>query len=233
VIKAAFFDAGETLVYRNPSLAAITIRHIKSRGIKRSGEEVRRALKASALLMAKTVKGAKLSDSLKWEEYMGYVSKALGIKSGFGGRELSERLKTGSSFRAYSDAVYALKHLRKKGIRTGVISNAASSLKGIIERTGLLKLLDYLIISEVVGIEKPDPAIFRLALKKAGVKPEEAVYTGDNYLADIEGAAGAGIRPYWLLRRTDNAQFRFEGGKINGSTIKIRNLKQLIKKITG
>ncbi len=50
-----------------------------------------------------------------------------------------------------------------------------------------------IITSDEIGIQKPDPAIFNYALKKAGVPVEEALMIGDNYKTDIIGAIKAGI----------------------------------------
>src|SRR5438876_561774 len=47
--------------------------------------------------------------------------------------------------------------------------------------------------SQVVGIEKPDPRIFHLALDRLGVRPEEALFAGDIYAIDMVGARAAGI----------------------------------------
>ena len=49
--------------------------------------------------------------------------------------------------------------------------------------------------SAVEGVEKPDPAIFRLALERTGVAPEDALYAGDIYSIDVVGARAAGLRP--------------------------------------
>lgn len=56
------------------------------------------------------------------------------------------------------------------------------------------------IISEEVGVEKPDPRIFALALAACGVAPAEAVHIGDDPLADVLGAQRAGLRAVWLNR---------------------------------
>ena len=54
------------------------------------------------------------------------------------------------------------------------------------------------IISEEVGINKPQPGIFQIALEKNGVGAEEAIMIGDSYSSDIQGAKNAGIDQIWL-----------------------------------
>ena len=52
-----------------------------------------------------------------------------------------------------------------------------------------------------VGVWKPDPEIFRFALHRLGTQPNETLYVGDNYYADVVGARRAGLRP--ILVDTD------------------------------
>ena len=55
-------------------------------------------------------------------------------------------------------------------------------------------------VSEAVGVSKPDPAIFEHALRALGCDAADAVMVGDSWAADVEGARGAGIRPIWFNR---------------------------------
>jgi putative hydrolase of the HAD superfamily len=51
----------------------------------------------------------------------------------------------------------------------------------LLEAVGLREHFDFVIDSALVGVEKPDPRIFRMGLERLGVAPEEAVYVGDIY----------------------------------------------------
>ena len=64
--------------------------------------------------------------------------------------------------------------------------------------SGLADCFAYTIISEEVGINKPQPEIFRIALQMNGVTADEAVMIGDSYSSDIQGAKNAGIDQIWL-----------------------------------
>ena len=63
---------------------------------------------------------------------------------------------------------------------------------------GLADCFTHTLISEEVGINKPQPEIFRIALEKNGVTAEEAIMIGDSYSSDIQGAKNAGIDQIWL-----------------------------------
>ncbi|HET7874751.1 MAG TPA: HAD family hydrolase, partial [Methylomirabilota bacterium] len=83
--------------------------------------------------------------------------------------------------------------VRAAGCVAGVISNSNGSVRSVLEATGLARDLAFVIDSAVVGVEKPDPRIFRLGLAEAGVTAGEAVYIGDLYSVDVLGAYGAGL----------------------------------------
>jgi HAD superfamily hydrolase (TIGR01509 family) len=90
-------------------------------------------------------------------------------------------------------AAPALRLAREHGLRAGVISNSNGSIRAILESLGLVPYLDFVLDSFEVGVEKPDPRIFGLALERAGVRPGEAVYVGDLYSVDVRGARAAGL----------------------------------------
>jgi putative hydrolase of the HAD superfamily len=83
--------------------------------------------------------------------------------------------------------------LRGEGYTLGVVSNADGRVESFLELAGLRKYLDFVVDSAVVGVEKPDPAIFRIALERAGVEPRLAVHVGDIYEIDVMGARAAGV----------------------------------------
>jgi len=78
------------------------------------------------------------------------------------------------------------------GYRLGVISNSDGSVAETLVTAGLGDRFEVILDSGVVGVEKPDPEIFRLALQRAGTNPERAAFIGDSYTADYLGANAAG-----------------------------------------
>ncbi len=86
-------------------------------------------------------------------------------------------------------------------ISTGVVTNnVASEQRQKIAACGFGPLLDAVIISDEVGVAKPDPRIFGLALEALGCEAGETVMVGDAWETDIAGARAAGIRPLWFNR---------------------------------
>jgi putative hydrolase of the HAD superfamily len=85
--------------------------------------------------------------------------------------------------------------LRERGLTLGVISNADGRIAAVLQRCGIGEFFHLVIDSHEVGVEKPDPRIFQLALERAGIQPEQAIYVGDIYSIDVVGAEQAGIRP--------------------------------------
>ena len=80
-----------------------------------------------------------------------------------------------------------------------IISNGFSEIQHYkFSHSGLQDCFTHLLISDEIGINKPNSEIFDIALKKNSVKPEEAVMVGDSYDSDIAGAKSAGIDQIWL-----------------------------------
>jgi HAD superfamily hydrolase (TIGR01509 family) len=88
----------------------------------------------------------------------------------------------------------AIARVRAAGVRVAVVSNAEGTLASIFEDLGILGVFDLVIDSGIVGVEKPDPRIFRIALERFAVPPERALHLGDTYTSDIVGARAAGLR---------------------------------------
>lgn len=95
----------------------------------------------------------------------------------------------------------ALLRALKPHYRLGIVTNNRTEEQvDKLAALGMTPLIDALITSEDVGVTKPDPRIFRVALERLGAQPAETVLVGDNWTADVLGARAAGIRPVWLNR---------------------------------
>jgi HAD superfamily hydrolase (TIGR01549 family) len=72
----------------------------------------------------------------------------------------------------------------------------------ILRETGLAAFFKTIVVSGDVGSKKPDPEIFRIALERTGLRPDDVVYVGDTQ-DDVDGAKAAGIRPILIARPED------------------------------
>jgi putative hydrolase of the HAD superfamily len=83
-------------------------------------------------------------------------------------------------------------------LRLGIISNFTGALANVCREEGLLPLLDVIIDSAVEGVSKPDPEIFRIALRRLGLAPGDCLMVGDSFDRDVVPAKRLGLRAVWL-----------------------------------
>ena len=101
--------------------------------------------------------------------------------------------------RVAPDTRATLDRLRGAGLRLGVVSNSDGRVEEALVAAGLRDQFEVVLDSALVGVEKPDPAIFRAALAALDVQPDEALYVGDLYEVDVVGARAAGMDAVLLL----------------------------------
>ena len=106
----------------------------------------------------------------------------------------------GDPFVAIDGVAAQLRRLRAAGARLGIVSNANGQVEAELLRHRICSrdgkdcaAVDVVIDSDVVGVEKPDPAIFALAVDALGLPAEHCVYLGDSVYFDVGGARAAGI----------------------------------------
>ena len=105
---------------------------------------------------------------------------------------------TASKTRLKQHAAELLQSLHGK-VRIAVVSNGFTDVQHAkIQRSGLAPYIDYTILSEDVGVNKPHPDIFRYALTQCRLEAHEVLMVGDSYQTDIEGARRAGIDQFYL-----------------------------------
>ena len=86
-----------------------------------------------------------------------------------------------------------LEQLKQRGHRFIMVSNFYGNLHQVLSTYAIDHYFDSIIESAVVGIRKPDPAIYLLAARCIGSTPENCAYVGDNPVRDVEGAKAAGF----------------------------------------
>jgi FMN phosphatase YigB (HAD superfamily) len=108
--------------------------------------------------------------------------------------------------RVSEDALPVLMGLKRRGLKTAIVSNAPWGSSGCAWRTelarhGLFATVDAVVFCTDVGWRKPHPGPFRRALELLGASAKEAAFVGDDPAWDIQGADGAGLLPILLGRR--------------------------------
>jgi len=114
-----------------------------------------------------------------------------------------------------------LRGLKRRGKRLMVLTNdRTDGTRSVFSWTGLDKFFEKIVISETLGMEKPDPRVFRYMVKIAGVEKEDIVYVGDDPERDIKPSKELGIRTVLLknpeslsVSKWRNYGFRLKAGE--------------------
>jgi putative hydrolase of the HAD superfamily len=199
--RAVLFDAGNTLLRMNyPAIAG----HLATRGHSVAVEAIEEAeIRARVKLDVDLALGVSTEGRPAQDRYIAYLLEGLGL-AGLEEVEAATRFKRGYNppaglfDRADPRAKAVIRRVKAAGLVAGVVSNSNGTVRALLDGAGLAAELDFVIDSALVGVEKPDPRIFRLALERAGVAPREAVYIGDLYSVDVVGARAAGLSPILL-----------------------------------
>lgn len=86
----------------------------------------------------------------------------------------------------------------KADYTTAILSNYAANLRDkVLHEWQIGDAFDHIIISAEVGVMKPNPAIYRIALEKIGCQPEEAVFL-DDFIENVAGAQAVGLHAVWF-----------------------------------
>ncbi len=188
---AVLFDAGNTLVFLDYARLAATIGDALGVPLTEAG------LKRHAGAAARAMEQGRLTDQERGTVFLLTLFELAGVAP-----ERTEDLK--AALLQMHQRVHlwgatepgtaeSLARLRAAGIRLAVISNSDGRAAAALEAGGLLDQFEFVIDSGEVGVEKPDPRIFRIALERMGVDPADALYVGDLYEVDAMGARAAGL----------------------------------------
>ena len=109
--------------------------------------------------------------------------------------------ESGNVVYLFEDVIDTLIQLKKKYKLAIVTNGNYASQKRKLDNVNLYELLDYTLISDEIGIRKPDPRIFKYACEKLKLKENECIYVGDSYARDIVGAINAGLDAIYVSRK--------------------------------
>lgn len=157
------------------------------------------------------IHGYDRDESDAWERYVVHYLGALGLEGAVLADAVNVLLAAWASPASerwnwvQPEAAAALGALARGGIAVGIVSNCDGTAEEILVRGGVCQVGDgpatsvaCIVDSEVVGVAKPDPAVFRPALDVLGVAAHRTVYVGDSRRYDVGGAVAAGMHPVQL-----------------------------------
>jgi putative hydrolase of the HAD superfamily len=209
--RAVLFDAGETLLAPHPSFGEIFAAVLRECGHAVDLDEVEEARHLIGANLDDLVAGAGLttwSTSREysrrfWRSIYAVIFDRLGIDDHDGRifEALYHRFTRFESYRLFPDVLPTIRAIRGAGVMVGLISNFEEWLEEMLTAWEVMSLFAPVVISGREGVEKPDPAIFRLAVERAGVAAEECVYVGDHPRIDAEAAEAVGMGSILIDRR--------------------------------
>lgn len=204
---AVFFDFAGTL-FSDRDLRDVHLAQLHfvadAIGVQRSDSELRAAYRAGMGVAYRAVASAPsyLHSDLFRTAFVAMAEQLGGSLEPAAADEAVQRqyAATIDGARLRPDCLPTLSRLRADGLHLQIVSNIDDELMHpLAERLGIATAFDVLTSSEEAGACKPDPAIYRYALGKAGLAPDQVLFVGDSTAHDIEGPAAAGMRTAWLV----------------------------------
>lgn len=208
MVKAVFFDFYNTLATHHPPRERAWADACREFGIKVETKALFQSLPAADMYWRNENSRSPIDRKPPEEKINFYAEYATRILRGAGvevNREtalgiLAKLRQYKWTYKVYDDTLPTLQELQDRGLVMGLISNVAQDMEPVYTELGLQPYLTFKVTSSEVGCDKPQPGIFQAALRKAGVRPEEALYVGDQYELDIIGARGVGMKAVLIDR---------------------------------
>ena len=196
--KAIFFDAMGTISYLTHDVGHHYALVGHELGLDLDADKLDRAFTDawSSMPTRAAIEGPRPNDDKNWwrdvvEKVLAATAPALNELDRDNFFEVAyEHFAEAGVWKLYPEVVDALEHLRPV-FQLAVVSNFDGRLRMILEHLGISKFFSHIFVSSEVGADKPDPEIFRRALKFMDVQPEEALHVGDDPDRDWKAAASA------------------------------------------
>jgi len=193
--EAILLDSGNTLVFADRERMG---RIYESAGVPWDGARfVEAELTARENLARRVQEGHVGTEPHLWREYFLEIFRRTRVPTHVvdqvGDRLVQEHERDHLWTHVEDGTAEALEGLVQRGYRVGVISNADGRMEDVLVRAGLRELVEFVLDSQVVGMEKPDPAIFHAGADRMGVPSRLCLYVGDLYPVDVVGARQAGM----------------------------------------
>ena len=153
-----------------------------------------------------------------------YVSKKIGLPVKSTAVKEATRIRFEFTVRSIvprPHGIEVLSHLKKEGYGIGLISDCSHELPIVWKDTPFAPLIDVPVFSCVVGMKKPDPRIYRMALERLGAEARDCLYIGDGSSQELSGAQKVGMYPVLIrVPHEMNADaYRIDEEEWHGPTI--------------
>lgn len=227
-IKAVLFDFGGTLLdFDVEHPAEVYQRVLISLGISKSLDEAKSAF-LNAEKEAKDLNlfsfFGKMDREEYWNQWTALVLKHLGLENAELARTVQSMWFEFVNITLYPEVKDVLVELQQRGLKLGLISTAyQDEIYRDLREVNLEKsTFDIIVGVDAAQCMKPHPGIFKYALKKLKIRPEEAMFVGNDVEADYKGAKNVGMYALLIDRKEKQKQ---SGLKT------IKNLKEILSQI--
>jgi putative hydrolase of the HAD superfamily len=228
-IRGVFFDAGNTLLRVHPSIGEIYSDSAAEFGIHATPEQIEKSFqdhwKNTLPLVSNEGHRITYEKERDWWRYVvREVFQQFVEFNDFDAffNSLYARFARSDSWRLYEDVPGVLDHLKKADKKLAIVSNWDSRLPALCDQLGIASYFNAVVVSSLVGYEKPHPAIFQIALESTGLSPQEVLYIGDDPFLDYQAARKADLHALHLDR----------DGRFPAHQEKISSLHELIDRIS-
>lgn len=190
MIKAVLFDIGDVLF--NEDVPHTWLFHSCFLALRKHGKTLTwDAYDAERIRLA--AKGPNPEDAIEESVFVQADNPIEGDLIWKEAREQYERMRKVRPYGFLLDGITTVLTELKPDFRLGVVANQHPPVAEALAEYGVAELFDTIVISEAVGLFKPDPAIFRLGLDNLGVTPDEAIFVGDRPDNDVKPAKALGM----------------------------------------
>jgi putative hydrolase of the HAD superfamily len=207
VIRAILFDAAETLFFLTKTVGDHYAYVGREVGLDLEAQELDRAFHTAWQEMPRrsAIEGPRENDDKGWwRELVGRVIDQVAPSLSEFDRDnffeiAYEHFAEAGVWKLYPEVLDVLEQLRER-FQLAVISNFDGRLRFILQNLGISKFFAHVFISSELGADKPDPEIFRRALKIMHLGANQALHVGDDPERDWKAAAAAGLLVFRLDR---------------------------------
>ncbi|OXB66504.1 hypothetical protein ASZ78_011619 [Callipepla squamata] len=205
-LRLLTWDVKDTLLRLRQPLGLSYAAEARARGVRVRPEALSRSFRAAYAAHSRRFpnygRAAGLSSRQWWLDVVTQTFRLAGVHEDALLSPMAESLYrdfcSARSWALLPGASETLSECRRRGLRMGVVSNFDNRLEGILARCGLRHHFHFVLTSEAAGAAKPDPEIFRAALRLGGVLPEQAAHVGDDYRRDYRAAREVGMHAFLL-----------------------------------